>query len=222
MFEKIKGVLFTDEPKDGKGEPARQKMPLDGTPEEVAAFARSVREPAGFLAGGSPVPTAPLADDGLLTRLREASHLSKTPAGGVLKRYLDALAETPMDGATRLQLAIVQARKLDGLTPEGILSSCDMMATLLHAEQEGFGKAQAQAKAKADESDARLKQIQAEVDAKRAEISKLMEEQARVQSEGWQISQHVQQVQAQFNQAVAQRSAEIAQERDRVVAALRG
>lgn len=114
------------------------------TPPPTASvpFMPSVGGPA---AGAAPspfaVPTTTVLDEKVYASVLKKTNFDETPVGRIVHKYYDALDGVIADQGQRFRAAIGQAQKLDGVTPEQVLSTFDQMQAALDADGQAFNNA---------------------------------------------------------------------------------
>jgi hypothetical protein len=183
--------------------------------EEERPATRDAGAPSPAASAPEPVVVTD-ADDGIYRALVEKTSFDGTDAGRLIARYLGAMDALPMDASLKLRTAIAQASRIDGVSEEALLASFDAMKRALELEQRSFEEASARFKAgEVDDREGRMRALTTEIDDRQAQLARLTAElaQARVS---------MARTTARFTTAADRRDREIAQERARFAAVLRG
>jgi hypothetical protein len=187
-------------------EEERPATPEPGTSPPAAAPAVNAPE-------AIPVP-AP--DDGIYRALLEKTSFDATETGRLVGKYLGAMDALPLEASLKLRTAIAQARRIDGVQEDALLASFDAMKRALEVEQRSFEEASARFKAgEIDDREGRLRALTTEIDDRQAQLARLTAELAQARASMARTT-------ARFTTAADRRDQEIAQERDRFAAVLRG
>lgn len=85
-------------------------------------------------------PVAATLDEKVYKTVLGKTNFDTTPVGKVVHKYYDALEGVIGDSNARFKAAISQAQKLDGITPDQVLSTFDQMQGALDADGQAFQK----------------------------------------------------------------------------------
>ena len=203
ILKTLRNAVFEEE---------ERPAPRDAGPRSPAA-APAASPPAG----SAPEPVlAADADDGIYRALLEKTSFDATDAGRAIGKYLGAMDAVPLEASLKLETAIAQARRIDGVTDDALLASFDAMRRALELEQRSFQEASARFKAgEVDDREGRMRALTTEIDDRQAQLARLTAELAQARASMARTT-------ARFTTAADRRDHEIAQERDRLAAVLRG
>lgn len=99
----------------------------------------------GSATGAAPspfaVPSTTVLDEKVYQSVLNKTNFDSTPVGKTVHKYYDALEGVIADQGQRFRAAIGQAQKLDGVTPEQVLSTFDQMQAALDADAQAFNNA---------------------------------------------------------------------------------
>lgn len=103
-------------------------------------FSAAATAPALTTPGGSPfaVPSTTVLDEKVYQNVLGKTNFDTTPVGKTIHKYFDALDGVIPDTTQRFKAAIGQAQKLDGITPDQVLSTFDAMQAALDKDATGF------------------------------------------------------------------------------------
>jgi hypothetical protein len=160
-------------------ETAAKPTPHVATPEVPhAAYSISTPVSTGALGAapalGSPfaVSTPAVVDEKLYQSVLHKTDFATTPVGKAVQKYYDAL-EGVAD-PQRMKLAVGQAQKLEGITPDQVLSTFDQLETSLENEAATFAKASAGFEnTQINALRTQIQQIQAEIDQRNQKLTEL-------------------------------------------------
>jgi hypothetical protein len=197
----LKDAVFEPEPDEGAHSPKENLAATAATVGQLPA-----RAPATALAAA-----AGDAYDALLAR----TSFQATEPGRALHRYLAALEGVPLDPTVRLEAALAQARRLDGVSADAVLAGFDAMRGALDLERQRFDEASARFRAgEIDERQRRMQALTGEIDERQRELGQLGTELAQAQA-------NVARAASQFATAAERRGREIDEERSRFTALLK-
>jgi hypothetical protein len=111
------------------------------TPSASVPFMPGVGGPAAAAPSPFAVPTTSVLDEKIYQSVLSKTNFDSTPVGKIVHKYYDALEGVIADQGQRFRAAIGQAQKLDGVTPDQVLSTFDQMQAALDADAQSFNGA---------------------------------------------------------------------------------
>jgi ABC-type phosphate transport system auxiliary subunit len=191
----LKNMIFAEEPK--KEESATVTPPSTG----------EIPRPSLFVVSDN---------NEIYTQLLEKTRFESTEPGKVIHGLLSGFDALPLQEDMKFKAASMQAKKLNGLTDEAILSAYDLMKTQLQKEQDDFTASSQQFE-------------QAEIVARNTKLQELATQLSQLQAELSQVSTDLAEAQgnfakvkSQFGAAFTRRISEIDQEKMRTTALIKG
>ena len=148
-------------------------------------------------------PTPGVEDDAFYKKLADKTDFEKTDVATTIHKFLDPLANLPLDSTMKFKTAIAQAKSNAGVTEEAILSTFDSLKATLTQEQEAFNQ-----KATVFEEKS-IKARQSRIAEIQAQIAQLQEEQVKVSTDLAEAQTKAARTQSGFKSAILRRSAEI-------------
>jgi polyhydroxyalkanoate synthesis regulator phasin len=147
----------------------------------------------------------PPPDDTVYQTILSETDFDATEIGALLKKFLEPLANIPMDERTRFQAALAQAKQHTNLTPQAVLSTIDSLKTALQNSQQKFN-------AVADDMTANdVTARRASISEKQNQVDALQREVAQLSSELVTAQGNIQRAQQNFANALNRRTIEIEQ-----------
>lgn len=194
----LKDAVFEPEPSEGSHSPREHQ----GVPDEP-------------LPARPPVSPVALAGSAAYDALLARTSFEATEPGRALHRYLAALEGVPLDATVRLEAALAQARRLDGIGADAVLAGFDAMRGALDLERKRFDEASARFRAgEVEERQRRMQALTGEIDERQRQLAQVGTELAQAQG-------NVARAQSQFTAAAERRGREIDEERSRFAALLK-
>jgi hypothetical protein len=204
FIDSLKHMVFEDEPEPQKPTPASSHAGAAAAP----AMAASYSQPAMASAA---VPD----NDEAYRRILSKTDFDATEAGATVQKFLQPLANLPMDAALKFKTAVAQAKAQNGLTEEKIIAALDGLKATLRKEQDAFMlKAQQFAAREITGRSDRITEITAQITQLQQELSRLSTELVDAQGKAARA-------QGQFTAAMERRSSEIEQQKAQVSALLK-
>ena len=129
--------------------------------------------------GTSPfqVPSTTVLDEKVYASVLKKTNFDDTSVGKVVHKYYDALEGVIADPNQRFKAAIGQARKIDGVTPDQILSTFDQLQAALDQDAQAFANVASQ------HEKAEITSRQNSISAKQAQVTQLNQEIAQLSAE---------------------------------------
>lgn len=204
FLDALKNMVFEEEPGAAKAEHVADRVPASPTP---APMPISVSEP--IMAAAVP------DNDELYSKLLAKTDFDGTEVGAAIRRFLDPLANLPMDSALKFKTAVAQASAQLGLTESAILAAFDGLKLALQKEQDVFAAKEKQF-------------IDREINGRQERISQITTQLAQLQKELSELSTDLMEAQqkaanarGQFSAALQRRANEIEQQKAQVTALLK-
>ena len=206
FIDSLKHMVFEDEPESQK--PALPAAPSAAAPAPAPISAAPVNQPV-FVAQS-------VADnDEVYRRILAKTDFDATEIGTTIQKFLQPLANLPMDSALKFKTAVAQAKAINGLTDDKILATFDDLKVALHKEQDAFSiKAQQFSQREISGRSARIGEITAQINQLQQELGQLSTELVDAQGK----AAHAQ---GQFTAALERRGSEIEQQKAQYVALLK-
>src|SRR3954469_22374900 len=117
-------------------------MVFEDEPEQQKPTTASINASAATAATMAPIfsqTTASVPDnDEAYHRILSKTDFDATEAGATIQKFLQPLANLPMDAALKFKTAVAQAKAQNGLTEEKIISALDGLKATLRKEQDAF------------------------------------------------------------------------------------
>lgn len=203
ILDSLKHLVFEEEPE-------APKVPhgSNSAPRSNPAISAPIAIP-------DPVTTPVPDSDELYQRLLAKTDFDQTEVGRAIRKFLDPLADLPMDAALKFKTAVAQARAQLGLSEGSITGAFDGLSQALQKEQETFALKEQQFAAR-------------EVNGRQERISQITDQMAKLRDELSELSTSLMDAQtkganahAQFAAAVHRRANEIDQQKAQYAALLK-
>jgi hypothetical protein len=160
------------------------------------------------------VPGSTVLDEKVYQRVLGLTDFHASDVGQKVQRYYDALEEAGLDTATRLKTAVKQAAKLDGITPDQVLTAFDNLKAALQAESDKFARAvDAQNQKEVIGRQQQLQSISDNIARLQQQITDLQAQHTQVSAELADASNRIANAQTQMQLATARRASEIDQQK---------
>jgi hypothetical protein len=160
--------------------------------------------------GAAPV----VVDEAVYQHIFEKTDFEQTSVMKAIHRYLDAMANLPLDNATKFKTAVTQAQQIDHITPDQILAAFDQLkATLQNETNEFQGHADDFNQKEVVARNQKLQTIADTILRKQQEIADLQTQHTQVSTELANAQNTAANAQTQFQLAVQRRSSEIEQQK---------
>jgi hypothetical protein len=206
FIDSLKHMVFEDEPESQK--PVHSPTPSGAAP---------TLAPISSGTAPQPVFTGPRSsdDDEVYRRILAKTDFDSTDVGTNVQKFLQPLANLPMDAALKFKTAVAQAKAQNGLTEEKILAAFDNLKASLRREQDAFTAKAAQFSA------AEITGRQNRITEISAQITKLQQELGQLSGELVEAQGRAAHAQGQFSAALERRSTEIEQQKAQYAALLK-
>jgi hypothetical protein len=212
LTDRLKHMVVEDEPAPQNPAPqasaTKAAAPSPAAPVFQPVMPSAAATTASASAFASPYGApAVQVDENVYKRVLAKTDFEATDTAAVIHKYLDAMADLPLDANTKFKTAIAQAKKLEGLTEERILATFDGLKVALQHEVEVFQQnADNFVKNEVTARQDKLAQIQQQIADLQAQQTQLAQDFAEAQSKATNA-------QTQFNLAAQRRATEIDQQK---------
>ncbi|MGC2233679.1 MAG: hypothetical protein WBA09_19435 [Candidatus Acidiferrum sp.] len=166
------------------------------------------------------VPATTVLDEAVYQKIFDRTNFDNTDVGRAMHRYFDALPDT-LDVNTKFKTALMQAAKLDNITPDRVLADFDGLKAALQQESDRFAKVcDTQNTNEVVGRQQRLQQINDNIAKLTAQIADLQGQHTQVSGELVDAQTHIANAQTQMQLATTRRSQEIDQQKAQFAALL--
>ena len=216
LLHQATSLVYTE---DEKPATSATKIPLSNVPHPAFNVPMPTVSTGGL--GAAPatspfaIPTTVVVDEKLYQSILGKTNFNTTAVGKAVIKYYDALEGVIADQNGRFKAAIAQAQKLDGITPDQVLSTFDQMQAALDGDAANFAKLAASEEAtQITARQTKITQLQNQLDDINRQIAQLQTELSSAQGT------HANAV-AQYGAAHDKRSQEIQVQKAQVAGLLR-
>jgi Rps23 Pro-64 3,4-dihydroxylase Tpa1-like proline 4-hydroxylase len=169
---------------------------------------------------GAPAPV--VVDEAVYQHIFEKTDFENTSVMKTIHKYLDAMANLPLDQNTKFKTAVTQAQSIDHITPDQILGAFDTLKATLQSEATEFSShSDTFTQQEITARQTKLQSIADTIARKQKEIADLQATHTQVSAELANATATAANAQTQFQLATQRRSNEIDQQKAQFASLLR-